>query len=540
MKPLDPFCEKRYTSVENFGIFALSAKNWEVCMGGNYLLGFDIGTNGSKGVLIDLEGNVLGSRTTEHGVSVPRPAWAEQDAEKLYWEEFVTIVRRLLADTRIDPKEIAGIGVSGLTPDAIPVDREGNALRPCIMYMDRRAIDEVEFAKNKFGESKVFDVCANIGDPYYAGYKAMWVARNEKDIYDRTWKFLNSHAYVVLKLTGEAVVDYGVAGLNAPFFDQKKLAWSGEMIEGCELDVDKFPAAFPAHEVVGKVRKAAAEITGLAEGTPVIAGGGCDASASAFSVGMVDPGESACMYGSTHCWQIVLTEPKFDNRFINFPHIVPGHYISLAGLGTSGAIIKWYRDLFGDEEKRMEAVRGISAYKLLDLEAAKVPKGSDGLVLLPYFMGERSPIWDPKARGSFFGLSLYHTRGHVFRAILEGIGFALEHHAEILREQGLMPDRVVAVDAGASSELFRQIVTDIMNVPQDYMAKISGAPVADAFLAGLGVGIFKEFSDIKKWVTIDATNTPDPQSQKVYRKLYKVYRDLYPATKDLMHTLAEM
>ncbi|HHW92089.1 MAG TPA: FGGY-family carbohydrate kinase [Firmicutes bacterium] len=508
-------------------------------MPGRYLLGYDIGTMGSKGVIIDQDGTVLASKTMEHGVSVPRPAWAEQDAEEIYWGEFKLIARQLLAEARIDPKEIAGIGVSGLTPDIVPVDREGNAIRPCIIYMDRRAVAECQWTMDKFGD-KVFEISGNIADPYFAGYKAMWFARNEKERYQQTWKMLNSHAFVILKLTGEAVVDHGVAGLTAPFFDQKKLEWSGEMVEGCGLDMAKLPQPYAAHEVVGTVRRQAAEETGLAEGTPVIAGGGVDASASAFSVGMVDPGDSACMYGTTHCWQIVLPEPKFDNRFINFPHIVPGSYVALAGLGTSGAIIKWYRDNFGVLEKEVEEKRGISAYKLLDLEAARVPKGSDGLVLLPYFMGERSPIWDPKARGVFFGLSLYHTRGHMFRAIMEGIGFALEHHAEILREQGLMPERIVAVDAGASSDLFRQIITDIMNTPQDYMAKVAGAPVANAFLAGMGVGIYKDFSQIRDWVQYDKTNEPDPKSQAVYRKLYQVYRNIYEKTKDDMHVLAEM
>jgi xylulokinase len=508
-------------------------------MAGRYLLGYDIGTMGSKGVIIDVEGNVLASKTMEHGVSVPRPAWAEQDAEALYWGEFKLITRQLIAEARIDPKEIAGVGVSGLTPDIIPVDREGNQVRPCIIYMDRRAMEECDIAMNKFG-GKVFEVSGNIADPYFAGYKAMWFARNEKERYKETWKMVNSHAFVILKLTGEAVVDYGVAGLVAPFFDKKKLEWSGQMIEGLEMDISKIPTAYAAHTVVGKVRRQAAEDTGLAEGTPVIAGGGVDASSSAFSVGMVEPGDSSCMYGTTHCWQIVLPEPKFDDRFINFPHIVPGSYVALAGLGTSGAIIKWFRDNFGELEKEYEAARGVSAYKLLDLEAAKVPKGSDGLVLLPYFMGERSPIWDPKARGMFFGLSLYHTRGHLFRAVLEGIGYALEHHAEILRDQGLMPDRIVAVDAGASSALFRQVVTDIMNTPQDYMSKVSGAPVADAFLAGLGVGIYKDFGQIRDWVSYDASNEPDPESHAVYRKLYRIYRNLYVKTKDDMHVLADM
>lgn len=258
-------------------------------MAGKYLMGYDVGTTGSKGVIIDQDGTVLASKVMEHGVSVPRPAWAEQDAEEIYWGEFKIIARQLLAEARIDPKDIAGIGVSGLTPDIVPVDREGNAIRPCIIYMDRRAVDECQWTMEKFGD-KVFEISGNIADPYFAGYKAMWFARNEKDRYQQTWKMLNSHAFIILKLTGEAVVDHGVAGLTAPFFDQKKLQWSEEMVEGCGIDMAKLPTPYAAHQVVGTVRRKAAEETGLAEGTPVVAGGGVDASASAFSVGMVDPG----------------------------------------------------------------------------------------------------------------------------------------------------------------------------------------------------------------------------------------------------------
>ncbi|MDK2784816.1 MAG: ribulokinase [Bacillota bacterium] len=505
-----------------------------------YLLGFDVGTSGSKGVIVTLDGRVVATASAEHGVDVPRPAWAEQDPEAVYWGDFKKIVKKMLADSRVNPQEIAGIGVSGLTPDMAPVDREGKAVRPCIIYMDRRATAECDWAKEHLGEGKIFEVSGNAVDPYFAGYKMMWYARHERENYERTWKMLNSHAYIIFKLTGEAVIDYGVAGLTAPLFDIKNLKWSEEMCAACGIDMEKLPKPYPAHEVVGTVSDVAAKETGLAMGTPVIAGGGVDASCSAFSVGMIEPGTSACMYGTTHCWQIALSEPKFDPRFINFPHVYPGAYVALAGLGTTGAIIRWFRDQFGQVEKETEAKLGVSAYKILDMEAQQIPPGSDGLVLLPYFMGERTPIWDPYARGVFFGLSLYHTRAHLYRAIMEGIGYGLAHHAEVARELGIMPERVVAVDGGASSPLFRQIVTDIMNVPQDYMAKVAGAPVADAFLAGVGVGIYKDFREIKKWITFTESNEPNPAATAVYRKLYGVYRRLYEKTADEMHFIARL
>ncbi len=507
---------------------------------GNYLMGFDVGTSGSKGVIISTDGQVVATGEVEHGVDFPKPAWAEQDPEAVYWGDFIKITRNMLAASQINPKDIKGIGVSGLTPDVAPVDKSGRPVRPCIIYMDRRGTEECDWVKKNIGEDKVFEVSGNAIDPYFAGYEMIWYARNEKENYAKTWKMLNSHAYVILKLTGKATIDVGVAGLTAPLFDIRALKWSEEMCELCGIDIDKLPEIYQAHEVVGTVTKSAAEETGLAEGTPVVAGGGCDASCSALSVGMIEPGTSACMYGTTHCWQIALGEPKFDPRLINFPHVVPNVYVALAGMGTTGGIIRWFRDEFSMYERDMANRLNVSAYKILDLEATNIKPGSEGLVLLPYFMGERTPIWDPHARGVIFGLSLYHGRGHVFRSILEGIGYGLEHHAEVARELGIMPERIVAVDGGASSPLFRQIVTDIMNTPQDYMAKVSGAPVADAYLSGMGVGIYKDFSTLKSWIEFSDHNEPIPENVGAYKKLYKVYRKIYEKTAEEMHYLAKL
>ena len=507
-------------------------------MGKQYLLGYDIGTSGSKGVVIDFDGHVIAHASREHGIEIPRPAWAEQDADKLYWNEFQSIVRELLSN--LDPGDIAAVGISGLSPDVICVDKNKNAIRKCIMYMDRRATAECQWCRDHIGEEELLAASGNVIDPFFAGYECIWVARNEPDIYERTWKFITAHAYVVLKLTGEAVIDYGVAGLYAPFFDQIHYCWNEDMIARCGLSVDKFPSPRTAVEVVGAVTREAMEACGLMEGTPIIAGGGVDASCSGLSVGMVDAKDSACMCGTTHCWQVVLYKPQFDRHLITYPHVVPGRWITYAGLGTSGGVVKWFRDNFGDAELEYQRKRGVSAYELLNLEAERTPKGADGLIVLPYFMGERSPIWDPFARGTFFGLSLYHNRGHMFRAIIEGIALALEHHAVYLRERGQMPKRIVAVDGGAASNLERQAMADVLKVPIDYMSKAGGAPLADAFLAGVGIGVYSDYHKIQEWCRYDVTNYPDPTAAETYEKLYKVYVDLYLNTREQMHALARL
>ncbi len=505
-----------------------------------YLLGYDVGTSGSKGVIIDLKGKVLASATTVHDVEYPKPSWAEQDADTVYWGEFQTICNKIIKDSNINPEEIASIGISGLSPDALAVDREGNALRNCLLYCDRRAVEECEWADREIGAEEIFRVSGNQIDPYYAGYKCMWIARNEPDIYEKTFKFLNAPAYIQLKLTGQFVADHTTGGLYSPFYKLDEFRWDEEMTRKCGIDPDKLPKLYNSTDIIGYVTAGAADLCGLAAGTPVVAGGGVDATASALCTGMVDATVSTCMCGSTHCWQIVLDKPVFDRRFINLPYYIPGTWVALAGLGTSGSVVKWFRDNFGQVEKEYERQRGVSAYDLLNLEAEKTPKGADGLITLPYWLGERSPIWDPKARGMFFGLNMYHTRGHMFRSIIEGIGFALEHHAEILREKGAMPERIIVCDGGAASNLERQAFADIMNVPVDYMSQIAGGPAANAFLAGMGVGIYKDFTEIKEWCHVDVTNLPDPSSRETYQKLYEIYKKLYLNTKEEMHIVADM
>ena len=505
-----------------------------------YLLGYDVGTSGSSGVIINISGKVIASASSTHDVDYPKPGWAEQDADSVYWAEFADICKRLVAGANIDPADIAGIGISGLSPDALPVDREGNALRKCLLYCDRRATDECAWVEENIGSEEIERVSGNMIDAYYAGYKCMWVARKEPDVYARTYKFLNAPNYLQLKLTGQFVADHSTGGLYAPFYKLDEFRWDEDMIKKCGLDPDKFPKLYLANEVIGTVTPAAAAQCGLAAGIPVVAGGGVDAASSAFCTGMIDGSVSTCACGSTHCWQIVLEKPVFDARFINMPYFIPGTWCAIAGLGTSGSVVKWFRDNFGQTEKEYERQRGVSAYDLLNLEAEKTPKGADGLITLPYFLGERSPICDAKARGMFFGLSMYHGRGHMFRSIIEGIGFALEHHAEILREKGAMPERIVVCDGGAASNLERQVFADIMNVPIDYMSKIAGGPAANAFLAGMGVGIYKDFAEIREWGHVDVTNMPDPDAYETYQKLFKVYKSLYLNTKEEMHTVADM
>jgi sugar (pentulose or hexulose) kinase len=303
------------------------------------------------------------------------------------------------------------------------------------------------------------------------------------------------------------------------------------------MDVDKLPTPCEAHDIVGEVTGGAGE-TGLAPGTPVVPAS-ADALQSALSVGVLDNGESCFTYGTTGCWVVTQDEPRFDPRLVNTWHQAPGKYISAAGMVTTGALIRWFRDQFGQPENKIAESGGESAYKLLDEQAEKIPPGSDGLITLPYFAGERTPIWDPKAKGLIFGLTLYHTRAHIYRSILEAAGYGLRQHMQIAKEIGIPISNMIAVNGGAKSKLWRQIVSDITGFPQQYVPNSPGAPLADAFLAGLGTGLFKAYSKIKEFVTMGDEVVPNQLLHEKYSKLQVVYENLYPHTKkdaDQVHT----
>ncbi|MEM4246313.1 MAG: FGGY-family carbohydrate kinase, partial [Candidatus Bathyarchaeia archaeon] len=469
---------------------------------------------------------------------VLRPGWVEQDPEACYWHDFVEISRILLKRSGVKPRDVVGVGVSSLAPDVAPVDRQGKPVRPCIIYMDRRAQAECEWVRKNVGEEKVFQVSGNAIDSYFAGYEVLWLLRNEPENYRRTWKMLNADKYVILKLTGEAVIDHGTAAIFAPFFDYRKKRWSEEMCQLTNVDIDKLPRSYEGHEVIGEVTLEGEKQTGLAKGTPVVAGGP-DAMQSAYSVGALLNGDSVFVSGTTGCWVIVQDEPKFDPRFVNTCYL-GGSYTSVGAMVTTGALVRWFRDQFGQPEIEKAGKTGLTAYRILDQEAEKIPPGSDGLITIPYFMGERTPIWDPNAKGIIFGLNLYHTKAHIYRSLLESTGYALRQHMEIAKEVGMKINNMVATNGGAKSKLWRQIISDVTGYRQLYVPEARGAPYGDAFLAGVGVGMFKDFSEIKKFVKVEEEVIPDGRFVDRYSKLYEVYQRLYPHTKDdagMLHSI---
>lgn len=508
-------------------------------MSGNLLLGVDIGTYSAKGVLCTPAGEVLAQATIEHDLSLPRPGWAEHDPDAVWWGEFVGLTRLLLGD-RFRGEDIAGVAVSAIGACLLPVDADGSALRAGILYgIDTRASEEIALLNAQFGEDAMFDLAGMALTSQAIGPKILWLKRHEPEVYAAARWFYTASSFIVQKLTGEAVIDVHSASYYNPLFDLRNLTWEARFAEPI-VELERLPRLLWPTEIAGTVTESAARETGLRPGTPVTAGT-VDAAAEAISVGVVAPGDMMVMYGTTMFFIHVTAEPVPDPRMWSTAYALPGLYSIDGGMSTTGALTRWFRDTLGAVELAAEAAGGVNAYAALAAAAASVPPGAEGLICLPYFAGERTPLNDPDARGVYAGLTLTHTKAHLYRASLEATAFGVRHNLETMAAMGAPPRRLVAVGGGAKNPLWLQIVSDVSGIPQDVPERTIGASFGDAFLAGLATGLVPDLTALQReWVTLAMQLEPDPAVKPVYDEYYAVYRDLYEAAKPQLHALARL
>lgn len=506
-----------------------------------YLVGVDIGTQGAKGALLSEHGEIVASYSIEHHLSVPRPGWAEHDAEMIWWQGFLEIVRGLVFRAQADPRDIVAIGLSAVAPAMVPIDGAGRPVRPAILYSDTRAGSENGWMTERLG----WDADSRLR-AQDAGPKILWFREHEPERWQRTHRVMSAHGYVVAKLTGRYTIDVGTARQYRPFFDWASRAWNPVICALFDVPIEVLPDVVEATDVVGGVTAWAAAETGLAEGTAVI-GGITDFMAEAVSTGASAEGDVVVSYGTTLCLVGFSGKPiahcpglwSGSHLFGDLEELYADRFTVGGGMATSAALTRWFRDHFGQGERRAEQELGVSAYGVLGLEAEAVPPGAQGLVVLPYFSGERSPIHDSLARGAVFGLTLAHGRGHVYRALLEGVAYGVQHHIELMQEAGMALGRIVATGGGARSRLWTQIVSDVTGLPQDVIVP-SDAALGAAFLAGNAVGIFREIGDVRLWARSEREVQPRHSVHAEYREYYGIYRRLYERTKEEMHALARL
>jgi xylulokinase len=453
---------------------------------------------------------------------LPRPGWVEHDAESVWWAD----VQALLS--RFDKKELAsvrGLCVSGIGPCLLPIGAKGEPLRPAILYgVDTRATAEADELTKRYGADAILSGGGSPLTSQALGPKLLWLRRNEPEVWRSTRRFLMASSFVVQRLTGEYVLDHHSASQCNPLYDLGsscwRADWAGDIVPGLELPRLLWPG-----EVAGTLSAEAAFETGLPAATPVAAGT-IDAWAEAFGSGVVAGGDTMLSYGTTMFIVHVAPAAVPDPHLWLTAGVAPQSRTVAAGMATSGALTSWFRSITGDPP-----------YERLLAEAEQVPPGADGLVVLPYFAGERTPLFDPNARGAMLGLTLRHGRGHLYRALLEATAFGVRHNLEAIERAGGDPHRLVAVGGGTRGGLWAQIVSDVTDRDQDIPTHTIGASYGDAHLAGMAAGLVPLEA---RWSEVTGTVRPNGTVRSLYDQLYKVYRQLYPATRDLAHELAEV
>ncbi|RLJ58915.1 xylulokinase [Litoreibacter meonggei] len=492
-----------------------------------YTLGIDIGTYETKGVLVDVSGAIIAQAARSHKMLVPQPGWAEHRPEEDWWGDFVYVCKALLNNSGVDSNEIKAVACSAIGPCMLPVDADGTPLMNGVLYgVDGRADTEVRELTARIGEETIIARCGNALTSQSVGPKILWLKRHRPKIYAQTAHILTSTSFLVQRLTGEVVIDHYTAANFSPLYDIATQSWNDDLADDI-MSLDKFPRLMWSNEIAGHITRTAARQTGLAEGTPVTAGT-IDAAAEAFSVGVDQPGDMMMMYGSTIFIILRAQSQVSDPRIWYAPWLFEGEHASMAGLATSGTLTHWFRDQMA-RDLEVE-----NAFPALAQEAAMSPPGANGLLMLPYFSGERTPIHNVHAKGAIFGLNLTHTRGDMYRALIEGIAHGTRHVTDTFAELGQSPKRLLAVGGGTQNELWLQATSDITGIDQIVCEKTTGASYGDAFLAALAVGLVQR-DDISKWNPVAQTITARPNA--TYDKAHGLFRRLYEQTKDIASEL---
>ena len=504
----------------------------------NYILVHDIGTSGNKAALFSVEGKLVASMVVPYDAQYYNDTWVEQDADD-WWNAVCVSSRQLIEKTKIDPREIAAISFSGQMMGCLCVDREGKPLRPSMIWADQRSRKQSAAIEEKMSQWNFYHIVGHRNTASYGIQKLMWVRDNEPEIYEQTYKTLNSKDYITLKLTGNFCTDYSDGNSNG-CFDLNKMDWSEEILECAGISPDKLPDLHPSTFVAGKVTSQASVATGLAEGTPVVVGGGDGVTAS-IGAGSIEPGKTYCCMG-TSAWITTASEkPIFDDqmRTVTWAHIVPGLYAPNGTMQYAGGAYSWVKNTICRMEGYQAKQNGKSPYDYMNKQIAESSVGSNGIIFLPYMLGERAPRWDPDAKGAWIGLKPENTRGDLLRSVLEGVTMNLDIILEILKKQTDIPE-ITVLGGGAKGQVWRQIMADIFNtriiVPN--VLEEAGAMGA-AVTAGVGVGIYKDFHAIDSFIERQYIVEPDPEAATAYVPVKEIFNDSYYSLEKIFEKMSK-
>ncbi len=482
------------------------------------LLGIDIGTSACKVAVFEKSGKVIAQTNKPYKLYYPNPGWVEQNPDE-WWNAIVDGIKEILKTVSAD--DIAGIGIDGQSWSAIPVDKAGNCLHNTPIWMDTRARDICERVVSEVGFDEIFEVAGNGFEPAYTTPKMLWFKENKPEIYNNTYKFLQSNSYIGMKLTGNMTQDLS-QGYGIHFFDMKKCQYDEKLAGKLGLTVDKVPELVECHSVIGEVTEEAAKITGLAVGTKVVAGG-LDAACGTLGAGVYKKGQTQEQGGQAGGMSICLDEAVAHPKLILSPHVVPGHWLLQGGTVGGGGVLRWFKSELGKNE----------SFDELTALAENIAPGSDGVTFLPYMAGERSPIWNADAKGVFYGLGFDKTKGHMVRAALEGVAYSLEHNLRTAAQTGVEVGELLAMGGSANSILWTQIKADVTGKVIKVPASDTATTLGAAILAGVGIGMYESFeSAVKETIVVTREQKPNMENHEKYKKSMELYLELYEDLKD--------
>ena len=498
----------------------------------SYLLGIDIGTSACKVAVFNKAGEVLAAATGDYPVYYPHEGWAEQNPDD-WWSAVCKATKETISKAGISSDEIAGVGIDGQSWSAIAIDKDGKVLTNTPIWMDTRSQDICDRLNKEIGEDEIFKVAGNSLQPSYTTAKIIWYKENLPEVYANIYKILQSNSFIAFRLT-DAISHDMSQGYGLHCFDMQKGCWDAEMCKKLGIPMEFLPDLCACDHVVGTVTAKASEESGLAVGTPVVAGG-LDAACGTLGAGVLHAGETQEQGGQAGGMSICIDEYRADPRLILGYHVIPDKWLLQGGTTGGGGVMRWFEREFADYERIMKEETGVSSLNQLNVIAEKVAPGCDGVVFLPYMSGERSPIWNPHAKGVFYGLDFAKTKGHMVRACMEGVALSLRHNLEVAKEAGANAEVLRAMGGSANSLLWTQIKSDITGKPIVVPSSDTATTLGAAMLAGVGVGLYKDYEEAVA-LTVKETrrHEPNKDNHDIYEETYNTYLELYKSLEHMM------
>ncbi len=496
-----------------------------------YFLGIDYGTGGAKACLTNSEMDVISYSFREYEIITRKPGWSEHDPDN-YWDLTIELIRECLEKAKINSKDIASIATSSALPAMVMLDNKGKTINNAYNLLDRRAKKEVDLVRDTIGEKRIFDLTGNRLEDHPVLVNLLWERNNRPDSFKKIKKIYTIDSFIKYRLTGKSNINHSQGAYYGIAYDIRNNLFDQSILDIFNIDRNIIPEVTDSEEIIGYVTESAARETGLSTGIPV-SSGQADAMAGWLGAGAAEIGDIQINLGTCGVIGIIHDNKEFLNTMINSAYTIPNTYVVIAATNTGGMLMRYMRDNFSQLEVALEDLTGQNAYQLLDIQADKIKPGCEGLITLPYLMGEKTPIWDNNAKAVIFGLALNHSKAHLIRAMMESVGYALYESFEIL--EGTL-DRInypiVMNEGGAISKVWREIITNIFNVPTVMVKNRVGAPYGDCLLAAKTIGFIKDYSIAKEKAQYIEPLEPQKKQNELYMEYFELYKSIYRNIKD--------